>query len=195
MEQRHRSGSGPTDPRTAADIAAALRAVHEDSLNFWRTIGTAEFFAPIGAAWSPADNVRHLTKSVRAVSAGLRAPRWVLWLAFRSGSGTSRSYAEVREVYLARLARGASAGKFAPGPLGTSADPDADRARVMKYHAAAIGEMAALVVRWQERWLDRFRIPHPLLGPLSVREMLFFTVYHNRHHVDVVRRRLAASTA
>ena len=40
--------------------------------------------------------------------------------------------------------------------------------------------------------LDRYRLPHPLLGKLTVREMLFFTVYHNYHHVRSVADRLAA---
>jgi hypothetical protein len=40
--------------------------------------------------------------------------------------------------------------------------------------------------------LDRWRLPHPLLGRLTVREMLFFTLCHNRHHLEGVRRKLAA---
>jgi hypothetical protein len=181
------------DPHSAAEIAAALRAVHEESVTYWQSFATPEFLAAIGTAWSPADNVRHLTKSVQAVSGGLRVPRWVLWLAFRSGRGTSRSYGEVRETYRARLARGASAGKFAPAPRPPAVDPEAERTRVMTRHANSIDELVSLVARWPENALDRRRLPHPLLGPLTVREMLLFTVYHNRHHVDVVRGRLAAA--
>jgi hypothetical protein len=43
---------------------------------------------------------------------------------------------------------------------------------------------------WSERQLDRIRLPHPVLGKLSVREMLFFTLYHNQHHIEAVKRRL-----
>jgi hypothetical protein len=44
-------------------------------------------------------------------------------------------------------------------------------------------------VPWGEGSLDRCRLPHPLLGKLTVREMLFFTLYHNLHHVQNVARR------
>ncbi len=27
-------------------------------------------------------------------------------------------------------------------------------------------------------------MPHPLIGRLTVREMLFFTLLHTRHHLD-----------
>jgi hypothetical protein len=43
---------------------------------------------------------------------------------------------------------------------------------------------------WGERGLERLRLPHPALGLLTVREMLFFTLYHNLHHVLNVADRL-----
>jgi hypothetical protein len=43
--------------------------------------------------------------------------------------------------------------------------------------------------RWSEAELDAYRLPHPLLGRLSVREMMFFTLLHNRHHQAVAERR------
>lgn len=179
----------PESAFTAGEIATALRALHADSVQYWSSVPTAAFLAPLGEAWSPADNVRHLTKSVRAVSAGLRLPRWVLWFAFRGARRPSRRYAEIREIYRARLARGASAGRFAPEAQRVIVDPVAERARIMERHAIAVEEMARLVTRWPEQALDRRQLPHPLLGILTVREMLFFTLYHNRHHVDGVRRR------
>ena len=36
--------------------------------------------------------------------------------------------------------------------------------------------------------LDAVLLPHPLLGKLTVREMLFFTVYHVQHHRALVER-------
>jgi hypothetical protein len=36
---------------------------------------------------------------------------------------------------------------------------------------------------WSEDDLDNHRLPHPLLGKLTVREMLFFTLYHIQHHM------------
>jgi hypothetical protein len=49
--------------------------------------------------------------------------------------------------------------------------------------------------RWSEAALDSVQMPHPLLGRLTAREMIFFTLYHNQHHVEVVRRRLDPAQA
>lgn len=181
------------NPSLASEIVIALSEVLDNSERYWDAMDTATFLAPIGDAWSPADNVRHLTKSVRAVTMGLTAPKLFLWIRFGRHRGASRRYDEIREIYQARLARGASAGAFAPSPRAITDDPDAERTRIMAEHATAIDALTDAIGRWSEEALDGYQMPHPLLGKLSVREMLFFTLYHNQHHVAVVQRRLATA--
>lgn len=187
--------SPAASPFTGPEIAAALRATHDESVAYWSTFPTAEFLAPIGEAWSPAENVRHLTKSIRAVSTGLRMPRWLLLLRFGRPARPSRDFDSVREMYHARLALGADAGRYAPGPRAATADPDGARRRIMGFHREAIEGIVRDIARWPEAALDRRFLPHPLLGKLTVREMLLFTLLHDRHHVDVVKRRRAAMAA
>ena len=163
--------------------------MHAESVAYWDSIPTAEFLKPIGDAWSPADNVRHLSKSMGAVTRGLRLPTFVVRLSFGGSTGESHSYDEIRERYRAALGSGVSAGAFAPAPRQTAPSPDAERAHIMSRHAAALQALVESIGLWSERQLDRCQLPHPLLGPLTVHEMLFFTLYHNRHHLDGVRRR------
>ena len=177
-----------TIPRTGAEIIAALGEVHRESVAYWATCSDTEFFAPLGTAWSPAENVRHLSKSVRAVQQGLRLPPIVVHLIFGTTHEPARSYETIRTIYLERLAQGASAGRFAPEPKPAPANPTAERARIMRVHAASVEALTARVAKWSEANMDYHVLPHPLLGPLAVREMLFFTVYHNTHHVLNVQR-------
>ena len=179
-------------PYTGEEICATLELVHGKSKRFWDAFNTNAFLSPIGDAWSPADNVRHLTKTMRAVTLGLQIPR-VLWFwdVFRP-MAASRSYDEVRIAYIERLATGATAGPFTPKTRPTPSDPDAERAEIMSYHAIALKALSAGLARWPETSLDKRTMPHPLLGAITVREMMLFVLYHNQHHVDTVRRRLAA---
>jgi hypothetical protein len=180
-------------PSTGTSIQSALTELHADSVSYWESFDTPTFLAPIGDAWSPADNVRHLTTSMRAVTRGLRMPRLFLRIAFGRSPSPSRPYAAVRDVYRARLAQGASAGRFAPRPRDAAVDSHAERARIMSHHAIAVTALCDVIARWPEPALDARQLPHPLLGPLTVREMLLFTVYHNRHHLENVQRRLASA--
>ena len=180
-----------SNPFTRDEIRAALEQLHDDSIRYWLSFPTPRFFEKIGDAWSPAENVRHLTKSIRAVTKGLRLPRLFVRIAFKAASRSSRSYDEMRTVYRATLSRGGKAGRFGPGDTLPSPDREAERARIMAYHGTAVSELSSAVSKWNEKDLDRLQLPHPLMGPLTVREMLLFTLYHNSHHVEGVRKRLA----
>ena len=47
-----------------------------------------------------------------------------------------------------------------------------------------------MTLRWSEKKLDRYQAPHPALGKLTIREMLYFTIFHNVHHARLVAERL-----
>lgn len=166
--------------------------MHEESELYWRSLPTARFLASIGEAWSPAENVRHLTKSMRAVTMGLRLPRWLLALRFGSAASPSRSFEALHAEYRERLARGATAGRFAPSERRPSPDAEGQRGEIMAHHRVALHALREAAGQWPERALDGRMLPHPALGKLTVREMLFFTVFHNRHHLVLVQGRLSA---
>jgi hypothetical protein len=54
--------------------------------------------------------------------------------------------------------------------------------------------LRAAVQTWPERDLDRIQLPHPILGNLTAREMLFFTIYHGHHHIAATQSRLPRFT-
>lgn len=176
-------------PASVVEIVQALLRLHAESCAYLASLSTAQFFAPQGTAWSPADHVRHLTKSVRPVARAMRLPRFVLRLLFGASRRPSREFSSMREVYRAELEAGAGAGRFAPRPKPLPEDLERYRETLVEQWDAAVRELAMEVSRWPEASLDRCRLPHPILGKLTVREMLFFTVYHNAHHLRRVAER------
>ena len=40
--------------------------------------------------------------------------------------------------------------------------------------------------RWKDVDLDRYLLPHPLLGKITLREMLYFTTFHIQHHQQTI---------
>lgn len=104
--------------------------------------------------------------------------------------GGSRSLTALRADYRERLQQtGATAGRFAPSPKPTPDDLEAWQREVLGSWRGAVSGLAAKIPAWSEAALDRYQLPHPLLGKLTVREMLFFTVYHNAHHLTLVAGR------
>jgi hypothetical protein len=179
-------------PSSGAEVESELRRLRAEGARYLRSLPVEAFARPQGEKWSPADHVRHLTKSVRPLAMALGLPRFVLWLRFGRAAGASRSFTLMRETYLARLAGGATAGRFAPSPQPLPADPSAHREEVLKTWESVDAELGSRIEGWDEAALDRYRLPHPALGSLTVREMLFFTLYHNAHHLNLLASRVSA---
>ena len=43
-------------------------------------------------------------------------------------------------------------------------------------------DIKVITLEWSEEDLSSYVIPHPILGKFSVREMLYFTIFHTTHH-------------
>jgi len=50
----------------------------------------------------------------------------------------------------------------------------------------------ALQKKWKEPQPDAYIAPHPLLGKITLRELVYFTIYHTGHHQEGIRKVLPA---
>jgi len=181
-----------TPPSTRSEILASLQRVEREVADFFGTLDDDELVGRVGDAWTPAEHLRHLNTSVSAVAGGLAVRKLLLRLRFGRARRPSRSYPELREEYLRVLAGGGRAsGNFDPPreDLGPAMAP-ARRAELLERWGRVNRRLREALEGWSERELDRLRLPHPLLGALTVREMLFFTLYHDLHHIEAARKRL-----
>lgn len=132
--------------------------------------------------WSPAQHLAHIFKSVRPLALALLVPRWFLRWRFGRLNRPARSYAELVARYKEKLAAGGrSSGRYAPQPIKASAVPAlaADLERT-------VARLCDRTRRWSDAELDTVLLPHPLLGKVTVREMLYFTMHHVVHHRALV---------
>ncbi|MFK7801547.1 MAG: DinB family protein, partial [Anaerolineae bacterium] len=63
-----------------------------------------------------------------------------------------------------------------------------ERERILQGWVKKNRQLISAVDAWQDADLDTLVLPHPLLGNMTLREILLFTVYHNMHHVNDVQR-------
>jgi hypothetical protein len=173
------------------DLAPALEASYGRVAEAAEAFQAEAFFERPGEAWCAAEQLTHLVTSVNAVARGL-SMRWLtLWLLFGRSKAGSRTYDEVKAMYHRQLA----AGGRASGPYVPQLDPEVEdpgearRALLERWHRAT-GRLDRTLTRWSPKALDRYRLPHPLLGKLTLREMLCFTVYHNHHHAHRIEELL-----
>ena len=176
-------------PHTGPEVRLALEQLVGEGVEYMASFSDETFFRPQGAAWSPAGHIRHLRRASSPLVVAFRLPRLLLGFRFGWRRIPSVSFAQLRDRYQAALAQGGQAGAFSPGPEPPPPDPAARRQEILSRWEAVTRNLAARATPWSEPALDRYQLPHPLLGALSLREMLCFTVYHTAHHLRRVAER------
>jgi hypothetical protein len=172
-------------PVDKSDVIAALESNAQSIVEFFSSLPDRQFFDGDPDRWGPAHHLLHLTRSSESIEPALRSGALPLHPTTRS-----RTYAEVRD---------AAAASVAATPKDTLRDmgrtvviaPGLPRADIVDAFASASARLRTAAAAWTEDALDRQALVHPLMGRLTVREMLFFTVMHERHHLKLVRTRIA----
>ena len=179
-------------PFTRAEIVPALSAEIKAVHTYFADIPEDQFFNAPAGVWSPADNLVHLIKAVSPITKGLKLPKIALRLRFGKVKHDSKSFEAVRHRYVdGVLADGGEAGPpYLPEVKETSS---AERTRILAKWQSMDAALRAGLKGWSDRDLDNYQVVHPLIGPMTVREILLFTLYHNMHHVNDVRRLLGQS--
>ncbi|PNY81097.1 DinB family protein [Deinococcus koreensis] len=163
---------------TREELLDALAQTRNEVGAYLLALSPADFVDGSAERWSPAHVADHLIRSNAPVVRGLGARDR---LPTRNPAGSSRSYADLQTAYRAALAGGAKAsGRFLPEPVG-------DQTALVTRYESTLSDLIRALDDWSEADLDAYAMLHPVLGELSVREMLQFTLLHNRHHLDGVR--------
>lgn len=139
-----------------------------------------------GGKWSAGQNLEHLIRSIKPLQSAYSLPKFVLRVLFGKTNRPSKSYEQLVEKYKMKLSAGGRAmGQFIP-PFISFENKDT----LIKKYDQHKQKLVAKIERHSEENLDTYILPHPLLGKVTLREMLFFTIYHNEHHLDILKNRV-----
>lgn len=130
--------------------------------------------------WNTAEQLEHLQLSNEAVLKALHLPKTQLRQMFGELGRAGQNFNELKARYLQVLQEKAikAPPKFQPQSVTTETLNEAQQA----WNELAVG-FSEVAAQWGEEELDTYVIPHPAMGNLSVREMLFFIIFHNAHHL------------
>ena len=165
-------------------IVSILGKTHQDVKAFFGSQTPDGFCVRSGEAWSLSENLEHLIKSTKPVAKAMRLPKITLRMMFGSPAKASRQYDEIREAYVQELAKGAQAsGRFLPTQPGKDPSLRTTQTNLLEQWEKASSSLMSALQNWNEDELDQYNLPHPILGNITIREMLFFTIYHDMRHM------------
>lgn len=143
---------------------------------------------PNDGAWSIAENLQHLILSSTPVATSLAIPSMVLWVFGLPKPRQSRNYTQLVADYQEALAKGFEAPKEYVPYVGKNKDGLLETWKRMETKL-----IRRLDRFWKEEELDKYMVPHPSLGKITMRELLFFTIYHSEHHLQIIKKRVKES--
>lgn len=171
---------------TKNEIVEALKMQYQSFLDEIVVMTAAEFLSAPTGKWTAGQHLDHLCRSVWPLLPTLRLPLFVPKLLFGSANRPSKTYKELVAKYLKKIEGGAKAsGTFIPKNIGFE-----QQKNLMAKLKKRVQTLCALVDKFTDPQLDAVILPHPLLGKVTLREMLYFTIHHAEHHKMLVLRNL-----
>ncbi len=140
-----------------------------------------------GEKWDCGQQLDHINRTVAVLAKASTMPRFLIRLKFGKANRPSRSYDEVVAFYR----KGIEDGFKATGPFIPEAISYVDRQFHIDKMMKNIHKIERNIGKYSERNLDEIIVPHPALGILTMREIMYFTTYHVEDHIRQIKRNLS----
>jgi hypothetical protein len=165
-----------------SELLAKLKSEFSDMENLANSFEEAAFFKQSHAEkWSAAQNIVHLINSTKGIASALKDPS-VLG-AYGKSERPSSDFDTIKNNY--RIGLAAFQAKGMPYK---HLDTEGTKENLLQNFKDINQKLVARAAQLQEADFDSLQLPHPLLGMMTLREMLYFTADHTRHHFDIVEK-------
>lgn len=163
---------------TKDTLKIKLEENHKTFLNIINNLSDDLFVQSKFEKWSAGQQLEHIYLSVKPVRQALSLPKYLLSILWGKANRKSRNYDELVIKYLGKLSNGGKAPlRFIPSTVALERKP-----ALRELLTREIIRLNKKIDKFSESELDKFVLPHPLLGKLTIREMLYFSIYHVEHH-------------
>lgn len=171
--------------QTKAQIIEQLTSVRDGVAATVQSITPEQFDNGTAQAWSAASYLKHLILSVKPFAKAMNLPKEQLNKMFDKPDRPSHTFEELTAMYKQRLAEGIRAEDFdAVTPVTYRMPEGVENVKdyLVDVWNDSNNRVLTALESWDESELDTYQLPHPAVGLITMREMLFFTVYHNNLH-------------
>lgn len=163
-------------------IISALTEKVDAFNNYIATLNKEQFEVTPGGKWSAGQNLDHLIRAIKPLQLAYSLPKFALTILFGKTNRPSKNYDEVVTKYKTKLA----AGGKASNPFVPPAIKHEKKDGLIKKYDEQKQKLISKIEKQSEADLDKYILPHPLLGKVTLREMLYFTIHHNEHHLNLL---------
>ena len=162
------------------EVIINLKEVHQVFVGYINTLSEESFVARFGEKWSAGQQLMHLIKSIAPLAQVLGAKSFIA-STFGIIDRPAIEYTELIKKYKLALQEGGKApSQFLPDEISF-----AQKASLLEKLMEHVETIIEHLKKYSDEELDSLVLVHPLLGKLTIREMLQFMTYHVGHHQNL----------
>jgi len=134
--------------------------------------------------WTAGQHIIHLVQSTRPLLKAVSLPGFFLKWKFGTSNRPSRTYDQVVARYLEKLASAPDV--VSPFSSKMPESPAGEKQRWFSELSQLNDKLNKKTAKLTDRQLDTLIVPHPLLGKMTLREILMWNTFHTEHHRRVL---------
>lgn len=171
---------------TQTEIAELLERKHQDLYKWLEAHPIESWETGPEGKWTTGQQVLHLYQSIRPLTKAMRLPKFFLKYKFGLSNRDTRSYDQVVSRYKERLANVQNVvSPFSSKMMVPEKSEKKDLIGLLNQEKFRLKKS---VIKWKEADLDKYILPHPLMGRMPVREISMWTAYHTEHHLNQLKK-------
>lgn len=166
-------------------IANLLESKHKQLINYYKNQDEDSWqFGPEGK-WTSGQHALHLLQSIRPLNKALSLPKLVLKLKFGKSNRPTRDYNTIKSKYLEKLKT--VKGKTYKPSRNMRIPSNEDKPYILNCLEIQNKKLQHKIMRWKDKDLDDYILPHPLMGKMTVRELVMWTAFHIEQHTNTLQ--------
>lgn len=140
---------------------------------------------PVGK-WTVGQVALHLLQSIKPLNDAMSMPKFILRYKFGKANREVRDYETVVNRYKEKLAN--VQGGVSPFSRNMKTITFKDKDYILTRLKMENKKLQYKTQKWKDSSLDNYILPHPLMGKMPVRELVFWTAYHVEHHTKTLKK-------
>jgi hypothetical protein len=171
------------------DKSIIIKSLDENVAKFneyVKDLNKEEFEINLNYKWSAGQDLVHLIKVLKIVNIGFTLPKPILRLIYGINKNNNRSFEQLQQIYKNALEGGAKAPTIYIPKLVTYIEKE----HLIQKHASLNKSFIHKLNNHTQYELDSYRLPHPILGKISLGELAIFTSFHTSHHYELLKSKL-----
>lgn len=165
-------------------IAELLEEKHQELFNWLEKQPDDNWENGPENKWTVGQQILHLVNSLQMLNNALSYPRFFLKYKFGTCNREARDYETVAKKYQEKLLVNQERAKIFNQKLKIPKQKDRDRlltrlqiqSKKLQYKVRKISDVN----------LDTLVLPHPLMGKMTIREIIMWTAHHTAHHTNIL---------